>query len=185
MTPAARRMTYAEAQLVKEKNGRFCAGCRTVFTPDQVATSFAADERTRDGLSKLCIKCIEHRDEASQTRLRSTRSDAQAAYRDLMRDVRIASAMAALEALLPEHGIPLCALPDYPPGTTTSTLRPQDVALYARLYGRLRDAGVTTWEQLAGKSRTLIAGNIPSVGPRALALIDEHLRAFDLDPLTP
>jgi len=185
MTPVARRLTYAEAQLVKEKNGRFCAGCRTVFTPDQIAASFAADERTRDGFSKLCIRCIERRDEASRTRLRSSRSDAQAAYRGLMRDVRLAAAFEALAALEPEHGIPLCALPDYPPGTRTSALRPQDVALYARLYGRLRDAQVETWEQLAGKSRALVAGNIPSVGPGALALIDEHLAAFGLDSLKP
>lgn len=188
--PASPRLTYEEAQLVKQKNGRLCPGCRAVYAAEEAPTSFAADERTRDGLSKLCLPCIETRDRAAKERQSRSRAGVQSAYRVLLRDLRFAKAQAELDAALPDHAVPACALPGYPPPLAKTAPerpaeRPIDMANRTRLYGRLRDAGITSWEMLSGKSRSVVADNVPATGERALEMIDEHLRAFGLDLMTP
>ena len=185
MSQPAKRLSYAEAKLVEETNGKFCRGCRTVYPSDQVATSFGTDERTRDGLTRLCLSCIALRDAQTETRVREGRSDAQAEYRRSMKALQIANARAQLEAALPNHAIPPRALPDYPPTSPPPSRTPAQDAILTRLYGRLIDAPVENWEQFAGVSRRKIMVRLANMGPGAFDIIDEHLKAFGLDPLTP
>jgi hypothetical protein len=180
-----KRLTAAEAEQIRATNGRICRGCRIIFTPDQIPDSFAADERTRDGLTKLCIDCLECRDTITRTRVRDSQATSQARYRDLLREIRFAAVREPLAKALPEHLIPECALPDYPTSATFSDRTDRESAMLTQLYGRLRDAEVTRWEQLAGTSRSAIREHVYKIGPGMLDRIDEHLRAFGLDPLEP
>ena len=196
----SKRLSYAEAKLLEETKGRFCPGCRTIYPPADVPISFALDKRTRDGLSTLCLACTERRDKATGSRVRIGRADFQAERRQMMKQLRIAAATAYLDKYLsripPEHAIPECALPGYPPpppgspaanhahlDPTRSRTAPED-AILTRLYGRLRDGGAVTWEQVAGTTRSRVVTGL-GLGPRSLDQIDEHLRAFGLDPLKP
>ena len=191
MTTSARRLSAAESTHIQSIQGRLCRGCRTVFPADDIPLSFGVDERTRDGLTKLCLACLSVRDTASSDRIRTGRSSAQADYRRGMRAVRQDQARGSVEAGLaedpPRHVIPQVSFPGYPASTTPHTpprTSSQD-ALLTRLYGRLIDAPIRTWEELAGGSRHKITVRLANIGAGSLALIDEHLRAFNLDPLKP
>lgn len=184
MRQPVRRLSYAEAKQIEETSGRICRVCRTVYPPDQIAASFGADARTRDGLSRLCLACIERRDAATERRMRGSQTDAQAEYHSVLREMRIIATREQLEEQLPQHGVPEYALPDYPT-PAAAPVGPRQEAIYTRLYGMLRDAGVKHWEQIAGTSRNKVRENIDRIGPGSLKLIDEHLRAFDLEPLKP
>jgi hypothetical protein len=181
----SRRLSHAEATQIEEaEGGRYCPGCRKAFPKDDVSASFGADKRTRTGLTTLCLSCLVLKDAASQKRISAGHAPAQVQYRRTLRDLRLAAAQAEIDALLPRHGIPSCALPGYP--TPSAAPRgPRADAILSRLYSLLRDAPMATWEQLAGVSKRKIAVHLEKVGPRSLELIDEHLKAFDLDPLTP
>lgn len=190
------RLTAAEADRIRATQGRICRGCRTIFTPDQIPDSFAVDERTKDGLSKLCLACIDRRDAVTVARLRDSRASAQAHYRETMREIRHAAVRAKVEEALagdpPKHLVPECSLPGYPPSATTTgpnaapaPRTDREAAILTQLYGRLIDNQVTHWEMLAGKPRSVVLERIFRLGPRTLDLIDEHLRAFGLDPLKP
>jgi hypothetical protein len=182
-----KRLTAAEAEKIRAVHGRICRGCRTIFTPDEIPTSFAVDERTRDGLTKLCVRCLERRDIITQTRVRDSQADSQARYRETMREIRFSVVQTKLDEALPEHLVPECALPDYPtptpPGTPPRSDR--EAAMLTQLYGRLIDGEVTRWESLAGLSRAAVREHIYKIGPGMLDRIDEHLSAFGLDPLKP
>ena len=182
----SRRLSYAEAKLLEETQGRFCPGCRVIFPLPDIPISFARDKRTRDGLSTLCLACTGHRDTLTENRGRVGRASAQAERRTLMREVRIAAARAHLDKYLsripPEHAIPECALDDYPTPKAHISRRPADNAIPTRLYGRLRDGGAMTWEKVAGARRNRVVTGL-GLGVRSLDQIDEHLRAFGLDLL--
>lgn len=192
MTPIARRLTFAEVQELERLQGRMCRGCRTIFAPEDIPTSFGADARTSDGLTKLCIACLAVRDGSSNARIKAGRSVLQADYRALRKNMLIASSRAHLDKYLahdpPEHAIPLRAMPGYPPTATPATspasrTKQEDAAL-TLLYSKLRDAPFTTWEELANLSRSGVPDYL-KLGPRSLDLIDEHLKALGLPPLAP
>ena len=190
MDQPARRLSYAEIKQIEDTKGRFCRGCRTVYAPPDISTSFGADARTRDGLTLLCLTCIAKRDAASATRQRGGRADSQTEYRSLRRDMLLGDSQVLLDEYLahdpPEHAIPLRAMPGYPPTPSNSRLRtPQESAALTLVYGLLRESKAQTWEQIAGNSRQKINTRIWRLGPRSFATIDEHLRAFDLEPLKP
>lgn len=193
MTKPARRLSYAETKQLESTRGRLCRGCRTVYLPDDVPASFGVDNRTRDGLTVLCLSCMALRDTISTKRLNDSRSSAQIEFRRVRKEILIASTRAYLDEHLahtpPRHAIPLQSIPDYPASASNSTSdppsrRPQDAAILTRLYGKLRDAGVSNWEQLAGLSKRAVLEHI-DLGYRLLDVVDEHLRAFGLDPLKP
>jgi hypothetical protein len=180
-----KRLTAAEAAQIKAVQGRICRGCRVIFTPDEIPSSFAVDERTRDGLSKLCLHCIERRDIVTTARVRDSRASSQSHYRSMMRDIRYAAIRERLTQALPGHLIPGCALPDYPTPELAAGRSDREAAILTQLYGRLIDSGATRWEALADESRASICANIYRVGPGMLERIDAHLAAFGLEPLKP
>lgn len=187
MTPSSRRLTFEETKQLEHSQGRICRGCRTIYAPADVPSSFGADARTKDGLTKLCISCLALRDNASTTRSRSTQADLQAEYRALRRKMLIAASQAHLDAALaqdpPRHAIPLRAMPGYPNPSSPPRTKQEDAAL-SLLYSKLRDAPIATWEEIAGASRHKVPDYF-KLGLRSFDLIDEHLRALGLPLLTP
>jgi hypothetical protein len=188
MSQPIKRLTYAEAKRIEAMQGRLCRGCRTVYAPEQIPDSFGLDRRTRDGLTALCVTCIDRRDHATTSRLDSTHADAQARYRRTLRDLNLAQVQADLAALLPEHGIPALAFPGYPTPASNPPAKPrgprQD-AIVTRLYNQLRDAPFKTWEEVSQLTQRDLCIRLEKLGPRSFEIIDEHLKAFGLDPLAP
>jgi len=188
---SARRLSHAEATQIEETQGRFCRGCRTLFPPDDVPTSFGLDKRTKGHFTVLCLACTARRDALSQKRVRAGRASSQAEYRHAARQLLIASSQAHLDERLaldpPRHAIPLCSMPGYP-STLISPLTPppgsRDSAVMGSLYSKLRDTGMVDWDEIAGYSQRKIPDYF-KIGARSVELINAHLSALDLSLLTP
>lgn len=185
--PVPKRLSAAEAARFRDLDGRRCAACGIVYPHDEAPDKFAADRRTSDGYSRLCLDCLALRDNEAARRANESKREYADRLRASIRAAREARTRALLDAQLPEHGVPLFPLPQYPSPTTPPRTPAQD-AILTRLYNRLREsapAGAITWEQISREgSRTRLIAAL-GLGVRSLDQINEHLAAFDLPPLKP